>query len=125
MHLKKEAVFSACGQSEATYLGEAGEKQDTCRYYFKVPGENSDDTLVQVYTQAVKDVPEKPTDPFMSFKRVGKVWVTDRAKTPKAVAQVNANTGLYLAGRGYFVSVSASTRVCTKKQAIVLSKSVK
>ncbi len=125
LHLTKQAIYSACGESDATYLGEAAEKQDTCKYYFKVPGENSDDTMVQVYMQIVKDVPEKPTDPFMSFKKVGKVWVTDKAKTPKAMAQVNASTGLYLPGRGYFVSVAASTKVCTKSQAIALSKSLK
>lgn len=61
----------------------------------------------------------------MSFKKVGKVWVTDKAKSPKAAAQVAASTGLYLPGRGYFVSVAASTKVCTRQQAVALSKELK
>jgi hypothetical protein len=124
LHLKKEDVFAACGQSEATYLGEAGSK-DTCKYVFKVAGENEDSTYVQVYSPVAKEVLDKPTDPFMSFKKVGKVWVTDKPKSPKAAAQVASSTGLYMAGRGYFVSVAASTKVCSKTQTITLSKSMK
>jgi hypothetical protein len=124
MHLAKEAVYSACGESEATFIGEAGTK-DTCRYHFKVAGENTEDTFVSVYTQAVKEVPNKPTDPFFSYKKVGKVWVTAKAKSPKAAAMGASKTGLYLAGRGYFVSVVASTKVCTTNEAIALSKSLK
>ncbi len=124
LHLKKEDVFSACGQSEATYLGEVGSK-DTCKYVFKVAGENEDSTYVQVYSPVAKEVLDKPTDPFMSFKKVGKVWMTDKAKSPKAAAQVASSTGLYMAGRGYFVSVAASTKVCSKTQAATLSKSMK
>jgi hypothetical protein len=124
MHLAKEAVFAACGESEATYLGEAASK-DTCRYHFKVAGESSDETFVQVYTQAVKEVPDKPTDPFLSYKKVGKVWMTDKSKSPKASAMAASSTGLYLPGRGFFVSVVASTKVCTKNEAVTLSKSMK
>jgi hypothetical protein len=124
LHLKKEDVFAACGQSEATYLGEAGSK-DTCKYVFKVAGENEDSTYVQVYSPVAKEVLDKPTDPFMSFKKVGKVWVTDKAKSPKAQAQVASSTGLYMAGRGFFVSVSASVKVCSKNQAVQLSKAIK
>jgi hypothetical protein len=124
MHLEKEAVFSACGQSEATFLGEAASK-DTCKYHFKIAGENSEETFVQVYSPAAKEVLDKPTDPFMSFKKVGKVWVTDKAKSPKAASQVASSTGLYMPGRGYFVSVAASTKVCTKPQTVTLSKSLK
>jgi hypothetical protein len=124
MHLAKEAVYAACGESEATFLGEAAEK-DTCKYYFKVAGEKSEDTFVQVYTQAVKEVPDKPTDPFLSYKKVGKVWMTDKSKSPKVAAMAASSTGLYLPGRGYFVSVVATTKVCTKNEAITLSKSMK
>ena len=124
MHLAKEAVFSACGQSEATYLGEFAEK-DTCRYHFKIAGEKSEETYVQVYSPVAKEVLDKPTDPFMSFKKVGKVWVTDKAKSPKAASQVASSTGLYMPGRGFFVSVAASTKVCSKPQAVTLSKSLK
>lgn len=124
MHLAKEAIFSACGQSEATYLGEAAAK-DTCKYHFKIAGENSEETFVQVYSPAAKEVLDKPTDPFMSFKKVGKVWVTDKAKSPKAASQVASSTGLYMPGRGYFISVAVSTKVCSKPQAITLSKSMK
>jgi hypothetical protein len=124
LHLKKEDVFAACGQSEATYLGEVGSK-DTCKYVFKVAGENEDSTFVQVYSPVAKEVLDKPTDPFMSFKKVGKVWMTDKAKSPKAAAQVASSTGLYMAGRGYFVSVAASIKVCSKTQTATLSKSLK
>ena len=124
LHLSKDAVFASCGQSDATFLGEVGSK-DTCKYVFKVAGESEDTTFVQVYSPMAREVLEKPTDPFMSFKKVGKVWVTDKAKSPKAQTQVAGSTGLYMAGRGYFVSVAASTKVCTKNQAIDLSKSVK
>jgi hypothetical protein len=124
LHLSKDAVYAACGKTEATYLGEVGSK-DTCKYVFKIAGENEDSTYVQVYSPIAKEVLEKPTDPFMSFKKVGKVWVTDKAKSPKAQAQVAGSTGLYMAGRGYFVSVAASTKVCTKPQAIQLSKAIK
>ena len=124
LHLAKEAIYAACGESDATYLGEAAEK-DTCKYYFKVAGEKSEETFVQVYTQAVKEVPDKPTDPFLSYKKVGKVWVTDKSKSSKAAAMAANNTGLYLPGRGYFVSVMTSNRVCTKAEAVNLSKSMK
>jgi hypothetical protein len=124
MHLEKESVFSACGQSEATFIGEAASK-DTCKYHFKIAGENSEETYVQVYSPAAKEVLDKPTDPFMTFKKVGKVWVTDKAKSPKAASQVASSTGLYMPGRGFFVSVAASTKVCTKPQTVTLSKSLK
>jgi hypothetical protein len=124
MHLAKEAVYAACGESESTFIGEAGTK-DACKYHFKVAGESSDDTFVSVYTQAVKEVPDKPADPFFSYKKVGKVWVTEKSKSPKAAAMAAANTGLYMPARGYFVSVVASTKVCTKNEAITLSKSMK
>ena len=124
LHLSKDAVYTACGKSDATYLGEVGSK-DTCKYMFKVAGESEEGTYVQVYAPVAKEVLEKPTDPFMSFKKVGKVWVTDKAKSPKAQTQVAGSTGLYMAGRGYFVSIAASTKVCTKTQAIQLSKSIK
>ena len=124
LHLNKEAVYAACGESEATFLGEVGSK-DTCKYVFKVAGENEDSTFVQVYSPVAKEVPEKPTDPFMSFKKVGKIYVTDKAKSPKAQAQIAGSTGLYMAGRGFFVSVAASTKVCTKNEALTLAKSIK
>lgn len=117
-------MFSACGQSEATYLGEVGSK-DTCKYVFKVAGESEDSTFVQVYSPVAKEVLDKPTDPFMSFKKVGKVWMTDKAKSPKAAAQVASSTGLYMPGRGFFVSVAASIKVCSKAQVANLSKSLK
>lgn len=124
LHLAKEAIYAACGESDATFLGEEASKE-TCIFHFKVAGENADETTVQVYAPIAKEVLDKPTDPFMSFKKVGKVWVTDKAKSPKAAAQVIARTGLYMPGRGYFVSVSASTKVCTKPETINLSKSLK
>jgi hypothetical protein len=126
MHLAKEAVFSACGESDATFLGEAASKDMfTCKYHFKVAGENSEDTNVQVYMSAAKEVPDKPNDPFFSYRKVGKVWMTDRAKSNKAAAMSNSTTGLYLPGKGFYVMVSASTKVCTKNEVATLAKSVK
>jgi hypothetical protein len=125
-HLPKEAVYSACGESEATFIGEAASKDRfTCKYHFKIAGESSEDTYVQVYVGTGKEIPNKPTDPFFSYKKVGKVWMTDRAKSPKAAAMSNATTGLYLAGKGHYLMVSASTKVCTKKEVAALSRSLK
>jgi hypothetical protein len=123
-HLAKDAVFKACGESDATFLGESGSK-DTCKYHFKVEGEKADDTYVQVYAPQQKEVPASPNDPFFSYKKVGKVYVTDKAKSPKSAPIAAAQTGLYLAGKGYVVSVAASTKVCTKPEATKLGASMK
>ncbi len=123
-HLAKDAVFKACGESDATFLGEAGGKDD-CKYFFKVQGEKEDDTYVDVYAPAQKEVPAQPTDPFFSYKKAGKVLVTDKAKSPKAAPMLAAATGLYYPAKGYFVSVRASTKVCTKVEATKLASSIK
>jgi hypothetical protein len=126
MHLAKEAVYAACGESEATFIGEAASKDMfTCKYHFSVPGENSEDTTVQVYVGTGKEIPDKPTDPFFSYKKVGKVWMTDKAKSPKAATMSDATTGLYMASKGYYLMVSASTKVCTKNEVAALAKSLK
>jgi len=123
-HLSKEAVFSACGESEATFLGEQGSK-DTCKYVFKVEGQKEDETFVQVYVPAQKEVPSEPNDPFFQWKKVGKVFVTEKAKSPKAAPMMVNSTGLWLPGKGYTVSVNASTKVCDKGQAKKLASSMK
>src|SRR3954471_16785625 len=92
-HLTKEAIFSACGESDATFLGEAGSKE-TCKYVFKVEGEKSEDTFVQVYAPAQKEVPNEPNDPFFAWKKIGKVFVTEKAKSPKAAPMMINSTGL-------------------------------
>lgn len=124
-HLPKEAVFAACGESEATFLGEDGSSKDTCKYVFKVPEASENDTFVQVYAPAQKEVPSAPNDPFFSWKKVGKVFVTDKAKSPKSAPLLAAGTGLWLPATGYFVSVNASTKVCTKVEASKLARSMK
>jgi hypothetical protein len=124
-HLPLAAIFSACGESEATLLGEEGSKE-TCKYVFKVEGQKEDDTYVQIYAPAQKgDVPSEPADPFYSYKKVGKVSMTDKAKSPKVAATIANMTGLYLPGKGYLVSVQASTKVCDKAQAKKLASSMK
>jgi hypothetical protein len=123
-HLAKEAVFSACGESDATFLGESASKE-ACKYVFKVEGEKPDDTSVEVYAPAQKEVPDSPTDPFFSWKKVGKAYMTEKAKSPKAAPMMIAATGLWLPGKGYFVSVRASTKVCTKAEVKKLASSVK
>jgi len=123
-HLAKDAVFSACGESDATFLGEVGSKE-TCKYVFKVEGEKTDETFVQVYAPAQKEVPDAPNDPFFAWKKVGKVFMTEKAKSPKAAPMMASATGLWMPGKGFFVSVNASTKVCTKAEAKKLAASVK
>ena len=123
-HLTKEAIYSACGESDATFLGEQGSKE-TCKYIFKVEGQKEEDTFVQVYAPAQKEVPSEPNDPFFQWKKVGKVFVTEKAKSPKAAPMMVNSTGLWLPAKGYFVSVNASTKVCDKAQAKRLASSMK
>jgi hypothetical protein len=123
-HLTKEAVYKACGESEQTYLGQEAQR-DTCKYFFKVPNEKEEDTFVQVYAPQQKEVLPSPNDPFFSWKKVGKVFVTEKAKSPKAAPMMINSTGLWLPGKGYFVSVNASTKVCDKGQAKKLAPSMK
>jgi hypothetical protein len=123
-HLTKEAIYSACGESDATFLGEQGSKE-TCKYIFKVEGQKEEDTFVQVYAPAQKEVPSEPNDPFFQWKKVGKVFVTEKAKSPKAAPMMVNSTGLWLPAKGYFVSINASTKVCDKAQAKRLASSMK
>jgi hypothetical protein len=123
-HLSKEAIFKACGESDATFLGEQGSKE-TCKYVFKVEGQKEDETFVQVYAPAQKEVPTEPNDPFFQWKKIGKVFVTEKAKSPKAAPMMVNSTGLWLPGKGYTVSVNASTKVCDKGQAKKLAPSMK
>jgi hypothetical protein len=123
-HLSKEAIYKSCGQSDATFLGEKGSKE-TCSYYFKVEGQKDSDTFVQVYAPAQKEVPSEPNDPFFQWKKIGKVFVTEKAKSPKAAPMMAVSTGLWLPAKGYFVSVNASTKVCDKAQAKKLAPSMK
>jgi hypothetical protein len=122
-HLSKEAVFSACGESDGTFLGEQAAK-DTCKYVFKTAGTKEEDSFVQVYAPAAKEVPSSPNDPFFKWKKVGKVFVTDKALSPKSAPLLLAATGLWLPGTGYFVSVNASTKVCTRSEAERLARSL-
>jgi hypothetical protein len=123
-HLTKEAVFSACGESEATFLGEQGTK-DTCKYFFKVQGEKEEDTFVQVYAPAQKEVPAAPNDPFFKWGRVGKVFYTEKANSPKSAPMLANSTGLWLPAKGYFVAINASTKVCTRAEAKRLAPRMK
>jgi hypothetical protein len=121
-HLSKDAIFLACGESPATYIGEKAGK-DTCRYLFKdAKGEES---FVEVYAPAQKEVPTEPSDPFFGWKKVGKVFITHTAKSPKSAPMLANSTGLWMPGNGYTVSVNVSTKVCTKPEATKLAKSVK
>ena len=80
---------------------------------------------MQVYVPAQKEVPSEPNDPFFQWKKIGKVYVTEKAKSPKAAPMMVNSTGLWLPGKGYFVSVNASTKVCDKGQAKRLAPSMK
>ena len=116
-------MFAACGESAATYLGEQAQK-DTCKYVFKVEGKKEEDSFVQVYAPPAKEVPSAPNDPFFRWKKVGKVFVTDKATSPKSAPMLAAATGLWLPGNGYVVSINASTSVCSKPEAEKLAKSL-
>jgi hypothetical protein len=122
-HLTRQAVYSACGQSDATYLGEKAEK-NTCNYYFKVGDEPPADTYVQVFAPPTKDVPAAPNDPFFVWKKLGKVFMIDKARSPKAAAMTANSLGLWFPGKGYIVSVKASTKVCAKPTAKKLAAAI-
>jgi hypothetical protein len=124
-HLPKAAVYTACGESDATYLGEDGGEKDTCKYVFKVANEKETDTYVQVYAPTQKEVLQEPNDPFFGYKKVGKVFVTEKAKSPKSAPMLASQTGLYMPGKGYSVSVNASIKVCTKAEAKKLAPAMK
>jgi hypothetical protein len=124
-HLPKDAVFKACGQSEATFLGEDGGEKETCKYFFKVEGGKEDETYVQVYAPVQKEVLAAPNDPFFSYKKIGKAYLADKAKSPKSAPMLAAQTGLYMPAKGYSVTVNASTKVCTKEQAKKLAPAMK
>ncbi len=123
-HLTKEAVFGACGESDATYLGEQASK-DSCKYFFKGAGAPEGESFVQLYVQTMKEVPSEPSDPFFKWKKVGRVFMTDKAASPKAAPMLASGTGLWLPGNGFMVSVNASTKVCTKPEAAKLARSLK
>jgi len=123
-HMPKEAVYKACGESEETYIGQEAQR-DTCKYFFKVQGAPETETFVQVYVPQQKEVLPSPNDPFFSWKKVGKAYITDKAKSPKAAPMAATATGLYLPGKGYSVSVNASTKVCTKPEAAKLAPAMK
>jgi len=120
----KEAIYAACGESDATFLGEQGEK-DTCKYFFKVAGAKEDETFVQVYAPPTKEVPDSPTDPFFKWGRIGKVFYTEKALSPKSAPMIANATGLWLPAKGYFVAVNASTKVCDKAQVKRLAAKMK
>ena len=124
-HLPKAAVFKACGESDATFIGEDGGEKDTCKYFFKVEGAKEDETYVQVYAPTQKEVLQEPNDPFFGYKKVGKVFVTEKAKSPKSAPMLAAQTGLYMPGKGFSVSVNASVKVCSKAEVKKLAASVK
>jgi hypothetical protein len=123
-HLPVSAVYSACGKSEAVFAGEEGSKED-CKYVFTIPGKKADETYVDVYAPTQKEVLASPNDPFFSYKKVGKAYMTDKAKSPKSAPMLAAQTGLYFPGKGYSVTVRASVDVCTKDQTKKLAGSIK
>jgi hypothetical protein len=56
---------------------------------------------------------------------VGPVFYTEKALSPKAAPILANSTGLWLPGKGYFVAVNASTKVCTKNEAKRLASHLK
>lgn len=123
-HLTKESVFAACGESAATFLGEQGSR-DTCKYFFKEAGAKEDESYVQVYAPATKMEMTEPTDPFFKWGMIGHVYYTEKALSPKAAPLLAGSTGLWLPGKGYYVAVNASTKVCTRQEAKRLAVKMK
>jgi hypothetical protein len=126
-HLPLSAVFAACGESEATYRGEDG-SDGQCRYYFNIEGQKQDATYVSIFSPPVPDPPTKPSETFFTYTKVGNVYVTDKPQSPDdevAVKSLKKSTGLWMPGKGYFVTVSASTAVCDRSQAIQLAPAIK
>ena len=142
-HLSRGAVFNACQEDRETFLGEVG-SVDTCRYVFgaKQRGGNTATSSATASTtpeptpvghvevhapaaSAVAEIPEEPTDPFFSWARIGKAFVTVRAKDPRGAPLLAASTGIWLPTEGSFVSVNASTRVCTRSQAQQLARQLR
>jgi len=123
-HLPKEAVFGACGESDATFLGEQGGK-NSCKYFFKVAGQKDEEMYVEVFAPPTKEVPPEPTDPFFKWGTLGPVFSTVKALSPKSAPLLARSTGLWLPAKGYFVAVNAATGVCTKAQAKRLAPRMK
>lgn len=123
-HLPREAIFGACGESDATYLGEAAGK-DSCKFYFKSKEEKEADSYVQVYVPQTKEPMTEPNDPFFVWKKVGRAFYTEKGSSPKSAPMMNKSTGLWMGGKGYMVSVNASTAVCTKAEAKKLALKIK
>lgn len=133
-HLSKEAIFGACGKSDAQYLGEKGSK-GVCKYYFKVEGDKEKEAYVEVDVNEVKgQAPSVPPDPFASYKKaVGKVMIAEpkslkgvKSDKIKAMAEQGAgNFGLYLPANGFFVLVSGPAKICTQTDAKRLAASLR
>jgi hypothetical protein len=135
-HLSRYAVFSACRDTSERYLGERGSK-DTSRYVFgpkRLRGEKPDpdkpiqpDGFVEISVPVRSDIPQQPDDPFFAWTKVGKAFVAYKAKVPSAAPMLAATTGIWLPlpDDGYVVSVTASTKVCSRGEAQKLAKSVR
>lgn len=124
-HLPKEAIYGACGESEATYEGENASSKDTCRYYFKGADGKLLETYVEVYAPKQDKPPASPSDPFFQWKRAGKAYYSEKALSPKMAAAALTKTGVYYAGKDYIVMVSAMHTVCTKEEAKKLATKIK
>lgn len=68
-----------------------------------------------------------PSDPFFTWTKVGKAFVTTRATTPRSAPLLAASTGIFLpeGTDGSSVSVNASTKVCTPSEAQKLARAVR
>ncbi len=99
---RKDAVFTACGESDATFLGEDGSRRTPASTSSRSADEKEDDTYVQVYAPAQKEVLPEPNDPFFSLEE-GRQGLHDREGE---VAQVRADArrrrrGSDMPGKGY------------------------
>jgi len=53
------------------------------------------------------------------------VFFTKKALSPKSAPMLASATGLWLPAKAYFVAVNASTKVCTKYEAMRLAPRMK
>ncbi len=115
-HLPKDAVYKACGESDATFLGEDGVRRTPASTSSRSRARRKTTPSCRSTRRRRKRSCRSRTIRSSRWKKVGKVFMTEKAKSPKSAPMIANATGLYLPGKGYFVSVNASTKVCSKAE---------
>ena len=124
-HLPKEAVFKACGESDATFLGEEAPSGHLQVLLQGRGREGRRHLRAGLRAGRRKRSCRRRTIRSSRGRRSARSYMTEKAKSPKAAPMVANSTGLCLPGKGYLVSVNASTKVCTKHEAEKLAPAMK